>query len=631
MEERYGYTGRILWIDLNERSFQFEERDDSFWRIFIGGGLLGTRLLIEKTPQGIDPLGSENPLIFASSVIGGHPGVGLTKFVAVAKSPLTGGIGETRAVGPFSIAMKGIGADVIVVLGQSQDPVILLINNNHVDFLNAGEIWGKTVGETTDCLENLHGKQLHTAVIGPAGENMVRFASIVTDRSFQVPRMGMGAVMGSKKLKAIALNGDKRPKLFDKRTVGTLSKYYKSHINDNDLVKWQYEKPGFSCWIYLHGLDAALCTNNYSKSIFEAVDGYKEGVFMENYIDELPCPGCPNNCIKSIHPKSAEDYDRRASGIHQEIVGTMGPNIGNAKLQTMLIANNLCNQYGLDPTSLGFTISFAMELFEKEILKKEDYDGRELHFGDSDEALRMIEQITRRQGLGDILAEGTKRAAKTIGGGAEQFAMHVKGQEMVPIEPRSQTNLALGYSVAPIGPRHDICEHDWDFDTRVGWTHTLDLSRTIGILNRIPMEYIGTDKVRNFKALYTLWSAADAYLFCIFATAPTRLLSLQKMTEMLHAVTGWETSSYEIMRAGERRDNIMRWYNLREGMTRDDDTLPDRFFTENIKDGPKKGDVLDREKFNSAIQDFYLMMGWDEDGVPRKQTLYDSNLEFLLS
>jgi aldehyde:ferredoxin oxidoreductase len=307
----------------------------------------------------------------------------------------------------------------------------------------------------------------------------------------------------------------------------------------------------------------------------------------------------------------------------------MGPNIGNTNLKTLLLANNLCNQYGIDPTSVGFNISFAMELFERGILTSKDYDGKELRFGDGDGALQMLDNIAHRRSLGDVLAEGTKRAAAAIGKGAGEFAMQVKGQEMVPIEPRSQTNLALGYAVAPIGPRHDICEHDWDFDTRVGWTHTLDLSRTIGILDRVPMEYIGTDKVRNFKALYNIWSAADAYLFCIFATAPTRLLSLQMMTEMLHAITGWETSSYEIMRTGERRNHIMRWYNSREGLTRNDDTLPNRFFTEKIKDGPKKGDVLNKAKFEEAIKDFYLMMGWDEQGVPERQTLYDSNLEFL--
>jgi aldehyde:ferredoxin oxidoreductase len=211
-----------------------------------------------------------------------------------------------------------------------------------------------------------------------------------------------------------------------------------------------------------------------------------------------------------------------------------------------------------------------------------------------------------------------------------RIVLHVKGLELVPFEPRSQTNLALGYAVAPIGPRYDICEHDWDFDTQVGWEHTLALSRTLGILERIPMQEISPRKVRNFKALVTLWSAADALDFCIFAIAPTRLLSLAQMSEMLRAVTGWETSSYEIMRFGERRLHLMRWYNLREGRTAADDRLPDRFFTEPIASGPRRGDVLERAAFAEAIRTFYAMMGWDDEGRPTLATLYDHGLEWVL-
>jgi aldehyde:ferredoxin oxidoreductase len=209
--------------------------------------------------------------------------------------------------------------------------------------------------------------------------------------------------------------------------------------------------------------------------------------------------------------------------------------------------------------------------------------------------------------------------------------MHVKGLEMVCFEPRSQTNLALGYAVASVGPRYDICEHDWDFDTKVGWAHSLDLSRTIGILERIPMEYIGPDKVKNFKALLILWSAADALDFCNFATAPTRVLSLPEMTRILSAVTGWDTSDYEIMRFGEKRLHLMRWYNLREGLTETDDVLPARFYEEQIESGPRKGDRLDRFAFHEAIHTFYGMMGWDENGTPRPETLYDHGLGDLLS
>jgi aldehyde:ferredoxin oxidoreductase len=252
-------------------------------------------------------------------------------------------------------------------------------------------------------------------------------------------------------------------------------------------------------------------------------------------------------------------------------------------------------------------------------------------FGDAESTIEMIELIARREGFGDTLAEGCKRAAERIGKGAERFALHVKGLELVPFEPRTQTNLALGYAVAPVGPRYDICEHDWDYDTEVGWGHTLEFSRTLGILERIPMGHLGVDKVRNFKALSNLWSGADALGFCIFAVAPTRALSLETMTAMIAAITGWETSSYEILRWGERRQHLMRVYNIREGLTSEDDTLPDRFFDEAIANGPQAGAKLDRESFRQVLDAYYEMMGWDETGAPRPATLYDHHLEWVIS
>ncbi|MBM4034175.1 MAG: hypothetical protein FJ291_20685 [Planctomycetes bacterium] len=630
MSERLGYTGKILWIDLARKTSELEERDDVFWRRYAGGGLAATRLLLEKTPAGIDPLGPENLLIFASSVVAGHRAAGLARFTTAAKSPLTGGIGETRTEGPWGVALKGCGADVVVFTGQAAQPVTVVIEQGRAAFHDARELWGMTVGPAVDALEARLGAGIHVAAIGPAGENRVRFASIVTDRSYQASRMGMGAVMGAKRLKAVVLSGSQPPPVHDAAALKRLTDDFGRRMLSNDLSKWQHNPPGFSCWIYLHGLDAALDVNNYRECTFGGLAAYEEKNFLARSIRQLGCPGCPNNCIMAIHPNGGGDLDPRASGIHQEATGTLGPNIGVGDLDLVLRANNLCNQLGMDPTSLGFTLSFAMELFERGLLTPEAHGGEALRLGDGAAALRMIEAVAHRRGLGDVLAEGSRRAAARIGGEAGRYAMEVKGLELVPFEPRSQTNLALGYAVAPIGPRYDICEHDWDFDTQVGWSHTLDLSRTVGILERIPMQEISPAKVRNFKALFTLWSAADAVDFCIFAIAPTRLLSLAQMTEMLAAVTGWETSAYEIMRLGERRIHLMRWYNLREGLTAADDRLPDRFHQERIAAGPRKGDVLDRPAFERAIATFYAMMGWDEQGRPTLATLYDHGLEWLL-
>ena len=517
-----------------------------------------------------------------------------------------------------------------MISGQAAQPVALVVDNGAVTFVEACDLWGMTVGAATDALQAQLGADSHVAAIGPAGENLVRFASIVTDRSYQASRMGMGAVMGAKQLKAVVLRPGDAPPVFDRPALERLTGDFGQRIAHNDLSLWQQRPPGFSCWIYLHGLDAALCADNYQQSFFAGLEAFKEEAYLARPITELGCPGCPNKCIKAIHPLDGDDLDPRASGIHQEIAGAFGPAIGVGDLDAVLRANNLCNQLGLDPTSLGFTIAFGMELFQRDILRPEENGGQPLHFGDAAAALTLVEDIAYRRGLGGLLAEGTQRAAERIGGDALRFAMHVKGLEIVPFEPRSQTNLALGYAVAPIGPRYDICEHDWDFDTQVGWEHSLELSRTLGILERVPMDFIGPQKVRTFKALLTLWSAADALDLCIFAIAPTRLLSLEQMAQMVRGVTGWETSSHELMRIGERRLHLMQWYNRREGLSAADDHLPERFYHEAIADGPRAGDRIDRDAFHAAIATFYTMMGWDAQGTPTPATLYDAGLEWVM-
>jgi len=627
----FGYHGKVLHVDLTAQQAWIEEPDDRFWRIYGGGGLLATYYLLRECPPGIDVFDPANLLILTSSVVAGHPYAGLARYTAAAKSPLTDGIGETRCEGPFGIALKGSGVDSLVFHSVADHPTVVIVEDGRVTFHDAGDLWGRPISQTVDMLEAQFGPDIHTAVIGPAGERLVRFASIVSERSYQAARMGMGAVMGSKRLKGIVIQGDHHPPVATPDICAEITEQYRAKMCDNALTRWQLDPPGFSAWVHLHGLDAALCTRNYRDSVFEAADSYDAKHFMHYYRHEGNCPGCPNNCIKFFATDDEGAYDPRAGGIHQEITGTLGPNLGIADLDTIFRANVLCNDLGLDPTSLGFTLSMAMECVERGLLT-EDTIGMPLRFGQSAVVLAMIRDIAYREGFGDVLAEGTRRAAARIGGEAERYALHVKGLEMVCFEPRTQTNLALGYATAPIGPRYDICEHDWDYDTQVGWEHTLNSSRTVGILERIPMDYLGEEKVRNFKALATLWSSADALDFCIFAIAPTRVLTLHNMAELLGAVTGWNTSAYEIMRFGERRIHLMRVYNLREGLTAANDTLPPRFFDEPLRMPGKRWDRtrLDRERFAAAVQTYYRMMGWDDASRPRYETLLDHHLEWVV-
>ena len=623
-----GYHGRILHLDLTRGETRVEEPPESLYRITGGAGILAARLLLEHTGAGIDPLGPDNLLVFANSVVSGFPLPGLARHVVCAKSPLTGGIGETRVEGPFSADLKRSGYDALVFHGAAGRPTGVLIEDGRVSFFDASDLWGLPTNEATDRLEARFGNGVGVAVIGPAGENRVRFASIVSHRTHQAQRMGMGAVMGAKNLKAIVLRGGPLPPLADAETCERLSAKFADAIPDNVLASWQKDRPGFAVWVHDHGIDAALDVDNFRTASFPYTDDYDKPRWAPYYRGVAACPGCPNDCMKVYHVDGRGDV--RASAMHQEVTGAMGPNLGTPDVATLIGWNTRLNELGMDPVSLGFTLSMAMELHALGILTTADLGGVELRFGNVDAVETMIERIARREGAGDLLAEGSKRAAQRIGRGAEAFAMHVKGLEMVPFEPRSQTNLATGFAVAPVGPRYDICEHDWDYDVDVGWGHTLELSRTLGILERIPMEHLGIDKVRNFKALNTLWSAADALGFCIFAVAPTRILDMEAMTALTAAITGWNTSSFELMRFGERRNHLYRVYNNREGLGPAEDTLPDRFFDEPISEGAKKGRHLDRDRFAEVIETYYEMMGWDANGIPLPATLYDQHLEWTL-
>jgi len=627
---RRGYNGKILTVDLTNSSWVVTEPHEHYWRTFGGGGLLAAERLLRETQPGIDPLGPENLLIFASSVMAGQPYVGLASLAVCAKSPLTNGMGETHVEGPFSSRFKESGFDVIVIKGRAEKPVTVHINRGDVTFVNADALWGKTVDSAVDALEESFGNDISTAVIGPAGENLVRFASIVTNRSFQAARMGMGAVMGSKNLKAVVIARGDRPEVADPARAQEITDSYTQRIASNPLSDWQYQPPGFAAWVHTHGLDAALCTKNFRESAFAGVENFTPEEFMGRYKGEAPCPGCPNNCFKLFTPDNLATKPSlaKASAMHQEITASMGANISNSDLDFLFESNILCNTLGLDPTSLGYVISMAMECLESGIDIPEL--SRSLTWGQVDEIRRLIHDISARTGAGDLLAEGVKRASDKLGPPSAHYAMHVKGLEMCVAEPRTQTNLALGYATAPIGPRFNICEHDWDYDTELGWPHTMQGSNTLVILERIPMDYLGPKKVRNYKALSGLWSATDSLCVCIFAAPPTRSMTLEEMGALLGAITGWESSSYEVMAYGDRRINLTKIYNIREGLTADQDTLPERFFTDQITVGRWTNYSIDKAKFQEMIQTYYSMMGWNHEGVPRYSTLLENRLEWVV-
>lgn len=617
----FGYHGKLLHINLSERTIDEEFPDALDYRRYTGGAVMAAAKLLRETPGGLDAFDPENRLMFFPGIVSGFDAPGLSRFVICGKSPVTGGIGEARCEGPFARALKKTGYDGVVIKGRCAEPSILVIKDGNARIEDARGLWGLRVGACEKAIQGMY-PEASTAIIGPAGENLVRFANVVCDRNHQASRAGMGAVMGAKQLKAVVLVGGALPETFAPEALVHTKKWFAQKMEQNVLSMWQHDRPGFGAWIHTHGIDAAVCVNNYQTSQCGYTEEYTPQKFAPFYKGEANCPSCPNDCIKRY---ATNEDDERSGGLHQEALGALGPNLGNKNLAKIIHANALCNEYGLDPNALGFTISFAQECVQEGLLQS---DGLNLAFGDGLELETIIARIANRQGLGDLLAEGAYRAAAKLGGRAADFAMTVKKNEMTPIEARSQTNLALGFATAPYGPRYEICEHDWDFDTQVGWDHTLDYSRTLGVIERVPMQHLGKDKVKNYKALNTLWAAVEALGMCIFSTAPTRVYSLERIAKLYHDVTGFETSSYEVMRLGALKNQLFRLYNCREGLGAKDDTLPTRFFSREIDAGKLKGNKLDEERFREIVGFYYEMMGWDENGVPRKATLYDLGIDW---
>jgi aldehyde:ferredoxin oxidoreductase len=637
---------RILRVDLSDGVLEETRVDEATWRTYAGGSLLATRLLITETRPGLDPLEPDAPLVVASSIVAGRRAAGLPRFTAAAKSPLTGGIGEARAEGPFGVALGASGFDAIVITGRGDRPVVLVIVDGRPRLIDAAELWGLDTSAVVEALESRLGP-CSVAAIGPAGERLVRFASIVTDRSFALARTGLGAVMGAKRLKAIAIAGEGDPvPVIDVDALDAITREYASRLESNPVTRWQLHPPGFGAWVGSAAI-GSFGVRNYTTSAFPKASGYQAQAFLDRLAwSEGGCPGCPSDCIKGFAPSTdpgdlERTRERRAGGLHQEAVAALGPNLGLANAGDALRLNDLASRLGLDPVSLGFTLSFAMECRDRALVSPADVDGTgsddDLRFGNAGAALRMTEQITRREGAGDWLAEGSYRAAVWLdgeaagssGGGAIALALQVKGLEVTPFDPRAQAGLALGFATAPFGPRYDVAEHDADFDDRApAWPHALEASRPLGIDSLLPATAQTPEKARAYAALAEFWSALDALDVCPFASIPVRILSLDDVAAICRAVTGWDVDTAEVMGWGARRLQLMRVYNLREGLTAADDRLPDRFFDEPIDAGPLAGSRLDRDAFAGMIATYYEHMGWDRDGVPTAATLATHGLDW---
>lgn len=609
-----GYNGRILRVNLAAGQFSVEEPSEDYYKLYLGGRGFIIHTLLTELPKGIDPLGPDNKLIFSLGPITGHPLVGSGKNSIGSKSPLTGGFGESEVGGFWGAELKKSGYDAIIVEGISNKPVYLWIDNGTVEIRDANKLWGLEVADAEKAIhEELGDKKIRTTIIGPAGEKLVRYACILNDISHVAGRTGMGAVMGSKKLKAIAVRGKKSPEMADKEKVKELSRWMGQNFKEKTRM-WRY---GTGAGIVDYERTGNMPVKNFRGGRFPGAEKITAQLLAEKYVAKMGnCFMCPIRCKKIIKMEKPWRVDPIYGGPEYETLAALGSNCGIDNVEALIKAHEICGRYGIDTISTGVSISFAMECFEKGILTSEDTDGLELTFGNVEAMIEMVERIALRKGFGDLLAEGTKRASEKIGRGSEEFAIHVKGEEVPMHEPRYKQGMGLSYSVNATGPDHNTGIHDDKVNKDLAGWESIDIAESIPNTELSP---------RKARMVYHagLWRHLVNYVgLCLFVP-----WSHQQVRDAMEAITGWPMSYWKLMKAVERGITLARIFNIREGFAAKDDKLPRRFAT-SPAEGPLKGVVVEPEKLEEAKKVYYQMLGWDESGIPTNGRLVELGVEW---
>lgn len=617
------YSGKILHVDLTTEQTWVETLDETIYRRYLGGGALATYFMLRDMKPGIDPLGPENQLMFMTSVINGLPLSGANRYSAAAKSPLTGGFGESEAGGYWGPEFKRTGYDGIILHGKSAKPTYLYIHDGQCEFLDATPYWGQLSGEVQDALEAVHGKRICVLQTGVAGENGVLFAAITNQLRHFHGRAGLGAVMGSKNLKAIVVRGREKVAPTERDQAMEVVRWFRDNYDkEHDRM-------------HLHGTaggvnsldkDGILPTRNFLDGSFEHANAISGTLMSETIlVNRGTCFSCNVECKREVEVEE-RGVSPKYGGMEYEIIGALGSLCGVGNMNDVAEASQWVNRYVLDGISTGVAIAFAMECYEAGILTKEDTDGLDLRFGNAEAMLAMIHKIARREGLGDILADGVKRAAARIGRGSEKYALHVKGQELPMHEPRGKVSLSLAYSVSPTGADHMEAIHDPSFEGLGVVDNGLS---EVGLLEPMDRRDLSPKKVRAFFYAQAVWSLYNSIGMCDFVGMPIGALKISQLCNYLNAATGWDTTMWELIKVGERANTMARLFNLREGFTDKDDNLPDRMF-QPLRNGKLQGIALDRAEFDKALRTYYQMAGWDYHGVPTPAKLAELELDWAM-
>ena len=619
-----GYNGKILHVDLTEGTLTIEEPTEAFYRKYMGGSAMGMYYILRDMPKGADPIGPDNVLTLMTGVTTGAAISGQSRINANAKSPISGGIGDSQSGGFFPAELKFAGIDGLVIKGKSEKPVYLWIKDGEFELRDAAHLLGLKTGDVEGILhEELGDKKIEVLQHGPAAEKGVIFSSLVSMANRNNGRTGMGLVMASKNLKAVVVRGKKRPTLADSKALIALNKTGPKILPDNpDMPGLAAE--GTATVVLFQNTTGTLPTRNYNEGQFEHCEDISGVRMVETILKERDtCFACVVRCKRVVEIKEgAYKVDPKYGGPEYETLGTFGSYCGVNNLAAISVANQMCNEYAVDTIAAGATISFAMECFEKGVITKEQTNGLELKFGDADVMLKALEMMLNAEGeFGKTLGMGSERAAKVWGNGADEYLITVKGAEAPAHMPQAKRSLGLIYAVNAFGADHQSSEHDPYYEEGVA---DLNLNRLkmIGLGDPQPGYSLTTEKVRFAYLTQVFYSMLDSVELCQFVYGPAwTLYGPAETVTMINAVTGWDVTVDELMAVGERRLNLFRIFNAREGLDRKDDKLPKKFFKALGGAGPTAGIALTHEEIESAKDEYYKLAGWTNNGIPTSQTL----------
>ena len=620
----YGYHDTILHVDLTTQTLRIENPEETFYRLYLGGSAMGTYYLLQHTPPKADPLGPENTLSLMVGVVTGAPFSGQSRVTATAKSPVTGLIGDSQAGGFWPAELKAAGFDGIVIHGKADRPVYLWVRDGKTELRDASNLWGQFTADVEDTIRaELGDDHIQVLQCGTAAEKGVLFGALINNANRANGRTGMGTVMASKNLKAVAVRGRHRPELADPEAVKALAKWGAENLEGSDVDG--LGKLGTAEGLLPLNEEGGLPTRNWSSGVFEGAEAISGERMAETVLKERDtCFGCVVRCKRVVEitdgPFQAEP---RYGGPEYETLGAMGSYCGVADLAAICRANQLCNMYGMDTITCGASIAWAMDCFEQGLLSKDDTDGIDLRFGNAEALVQMVEKIGKREGFGRVLGEGSARAAERLGVGKD-LVVAVKNHEFPAHMPQHKRSMALIYSVNPFGADHQSHEHDPFYET--GYA---DRMAQLSLMDPQPQDNLNAEKVRY--ALYTqyFYSVTDCVCVCQFVFGPSfQLYGPSQLVDAVRAVTGWNFSMWELMKVGERRLNLMRAFNAREGVGKEADTKPAKLLIA-LQGGPTDGVVVTDEELEQAKALYYRMAGWDETGRPNRAKLEELGLGWL--